>query len=99
MSVGQLRGGIPEVFRSVITAGGRKHDFPFFTNYVIIRTDADVRVYFTEQDYNDDANYVEILAPAAGIATSGWWEGPAELEAIWLKGVSNVEVVAFQRRG
>lgn len=101
MSVLTSRGGIPHVFRETITTTVRKHGFPFYSNYLIVRSDAAVRLYFTEADATADANYVEIPAPAAA-TPHGEWQGPAELCDVWLAtsaGSANIELVAFQRRG
>lgn len=105
MSVMQGRGGIPHVFRATITTTGRKRDLPFFTNYVIFRLKAgtanNCRLFFTEADFNDDANYIEVVPPST-TENSGEWRGPVETDNLWFKSVvgdSDVEVVAFQRRG
>lgn len=112
MSVLTTRGGVPYVLRAAITtgvapAGGRKVRLPFFIYFLKIRVaDNPCRLYFTEADYETDENYVLIPKPAAD-APWGQWEGPVETCAgdrsdLWMRGdggISNVELVAFQRRG
>ena len=101
MSVGQVAGGYPHVFRAAITTAGRKHQLRFISKYAIIRSDAAVRMYFTEDDMTNDVNYVVIPAPAAA-TPHGEWRGPLEVNTLWFataSGTANIELVAFQRRG
>lgn len=108
MSVMTSRGGAPKVVRVGIDTTGREIRFPFFLNYLVARNKgaAIVRLYFTEDDFTNDANYVE-LPVAADSAPHGEWAGPVETggdgrENLWLKSTSgtvNVELVGFQRRG
>ena len=96
----ELRGGIPRVFRGTIQTTGYDtagHRFAAVTKYVRIRNyGANVlRVYFLEEDYTNDAGYLEV---ANGTVV----EGPMELERIWLRAVSgatDVEILSFARRG
>jgi len=104
MSVGTVRGGVPHVFRDTIDATGRKHRLPHYSLYLIMRVQTGLacRLYFTEKDFDDDANYV--LVPVAAAATPhGEWQGPVETTDVWLRcggvGTSGVELVTFQRRG
>jgi hypothetical protein len=102
MSIAQVRGGIPHVFRETITTAGQKHRLPHYSFYLIIRAaTAPCKMYFTEADFTDDVNYVSV--PVAAAATPhGEWQGPVEACDVWLKGdggSSNVELVTFQRRG
>lgn len=101
MSVVEVRGGWPQVFRDTITTTGRDHKFGFISKYIQIRVaTSPCRVYFTEDDYTNNENYVEVPIPAT-TAPYGEWEGPAELRQVWLRGVggsSSVELVAYQRR-
>lgn len=105
MSVAQTRGGIPHVFRGTIQLAGRKHQLPFYTNYCVFRVASGsangCRLFFTEDDYTNNENYVVVLPPGAN-QTTGEWCGPAELEDVWFRGdggPSDIEFVAFQRRG
>lgn len=104
MSVGTVRGGVPHVFRAAIDNTGRKHALPHFALYLILRVQSGVacRLYFTEKDYTDNANYV-LVQPASATEPHGEWAGPAEVGDVWLRadsvGTSNVELVTFQRRG
>lgn len=101
MSLMQMRGGIPRVTRDTINATGRRFDFPFRINFLIVRVDTVSKMYFTEDDYDNDANYVTINTPAAAIPQSGEWRGPVEAERVWIlaAGGADVEVVGFQQRG
>lgn len=101
MSTAQIRGGWPKVFREAITTSVRRHQLPFITWYLIVRSDAAVRMYFTEEDANADENYVVVPAPTAS-TPHGEWQGPAEVNTLWFKtasGTANIELVSFQRRG
>lgn len=94
------RGGVPRVFRATITTSGYGtpgHRFPMVSKYVQIRNSGSnvLRIYFLEEDYTADANYVSI-------ANATYWEGPAELERIWLRSVTgdtDIEIVSYCRRG
>jgi hypothetical protein len=57
-----------------------------------------IKIYFTEDDYTNDVNYVSI--PVSSL----YWEAPAEINEVWLvadaaAGAASVELIAFQRRG
>jgi len=101
MSVAEVRGGIPHVFRADITTTGRKHDFRQFAKYLQIQTaDNPVKVYFTKADFDGDKNYIEV--PVAAAATPWGYEGPAEVSEVWMKGsggTAGVVLVAYLRRG
>lgn len=104
MSVLQARGGIPRVFRATIGTSGQKHSFPFQTFYIVARNVGSsnaLRIFFTEDDFDNDANYVTLPVPATE-NPNGEWQGPVEAKEIWVKGVGgdgDLELVAFQRRG
>lgn len=103
MTLVQGRGGIPRVRRENIDATGRKLTLPFFTNYIVARNKGAVvlRMYFLEEDFTADANYVDVPVVAA-TDPHGQWAGPAETNDLWFRGVggaSDLELVVFQRRG
>lgn len=102
MSLFEGRGGIPNCQRLTVTTTGRRYGFDFTTKYIKIRVlTAPCKMYFSQEDFDNDANYVLIPVPAAD-APYGEWEGPVEAQGVWLKGVggsSTVEMVVFQRRG
>jgi hypothetical protein len=103
MSVLEGRGGIPHVFRETVDhTTGRYHRFPFTSKYVQIRVLTNpCKVYFSEDDFVADVNYILIPVPAT-TAPYGEWQGPVEAGGIWLRGSvgsSAVELVAYQRRG
>lgn len=109
MGVLTVRGGIPYVLRdAAVAVGGRKIRLPFLIHYLVIRNKgaAVARLYFTEEDFTDDANYVEIPV-ASAVYPYGEWSGPVETASgpnsdLWMRGVggnASLELVAFQRRG
>ena len=113
MSVLTIRGGVPQVVRDTFTTTGRPVKFAFLLNYLIVRNrDAAeaARLYFTQKDFDDDANFVE-LPIASAINPYGEWQGPVETvtsntadgrDSVFIKGVggsADVELVGFQRRG
>ncbi len=106
--VATVRGGIPVVRRVDVPVGGQKLRLPFYLMYLKVRNTSGNpgRIYFTEEDFNNDANYIEV--PVAGPSyPNGQWEGPVETSEgpradLWLRGVtgtSSLEIVLFQRRG
>jgi hypothetical protein len=103
MSIMESRGGAPHVFRDTIdNSAGRMHQFPFVSKHLQVRAASNpCKLYFTEEDFTADANYV--VVPVASTSTpNGEWVGPVEASKIWLKGSggsSTIELVAFQRRG
>jgi len=107
MSIMQARGGIPYVLRDSIATAGRKVRLPFYVSHLKIRNKgANIcRLYFTEVDFTNDENYVEVPV-ASPTYPYGEWEGPVETTAgdhdnVWLRGVTAataIELVAFQRR-
>lgn len=101
-------GGIPHVVRGTFSATGRKVTLPFFSGYLIVRNQGanPARLYFIEQDYVDDVNYV-VIPVAAATAPHGEWQGPVETAQdthadLYLRGAggsTDIELVSFQRRG
>jgi hypothetical protein len=101
-------GGIPHVARDSFDTTGREVKLPFFVLYLIARNQGanPARLYFTEEDYTNDANYVLLPVPSA-IYPYGEWRGPVETtqgkyQHVFIKGVggaTTVELVGFQRRG
>jgi len=106
--VATVRGGVPVVRRVDADTTGRKVRLPFYLLFLKIRNkSANVgRVYFTENDYDADENYVEIPV-AAATAPYGESEAPVETHEgdradIFVRGVGGtitLEIVLFQRRG
>lgn len=93
MSLMEIRGGIPDIFRATITSTGRYHKFKGTSKYLKVVTDeTGVKLYFSEEDWTNDENY---------IGPHNEWEGPVEASEVWLRGDgadSEVELVAFLRR-
>ena len=108
MSAVQLRGGVPYVLRPNVPTAGQAYAMPFATFWMKFRNKGSniVRLYFKQEDFDNDANYVELPVVAA-TAPHGEWEGPVEVDTfvqhqVWMKAqtaATVVELVAFQRRG
>lgn len=103
MSLAQVRGGIPHVFRLSVPTAGQAHSLPFSCFYLVARNQGAnvIRLYFTEADFTANANYI-VLPVAAAITPQGEWAGPVEAKQVWLRAItaaSDIELVAFQRRG
>lgn len=99
MSLVQGRGGVPRVRLETVDTTGRKYTFPFVLSHLQIQTDGDLRLYFTEEDFTNDTNYVTLSAVTAPPWSS--WEGPAELQHVYLRAVTAsraVTMIAYQRR-
>lgn len=104
MSVLTVRGGFPIVWNETVGTGGREKRTRVQIGYLQVYTATNpVRVYFDEDDFIADQNYVSIPVPAA---EHPWgWEGPVELapeRKIWFRGVggnADVTAVFYQRRG
>ena len=97
----QVKGGHPHVFLYAVTTSGRRHQLPHISTYIKVRTDAAVKMFFSEEDFTAGVNYVTVPVPAAA-TPYGEWEGPVEVNTLWFKtasGTSNIELVTFQRRG
>lgn len=108
MSVLQIRGGFPHVFREDITTTGQPHRPKKQINYLQVYTLTNpVKVYFTQDDFDNDQNYV--LVPVPALEDMPGWEGPVELAdyqnggpTIWFKGsggTASITAVFYQRRG
>lgn len=107
MSVLQTRSGFPRVFKADITTSGIVYHPKMQISYLqVYAVTNPLKVYFTEEDFDNDENYVSV--PVAAAATPWGWEGPVELgydgatPALWLKGdggTSSVTIVFYQRRG
>ncbi len=64
-------------------------------------TTDDLRLYFTQDHFDEDVHYVT-LDSQAGVAAHTVFKGPAEIRKLWVRAVTNTvtfEVVAFVRRG
>jgi hypothetical protein len=109
VSVAQVRGGVPWVWRETVTDTGWAVRVPFQTNYMHIETaTVAVKAYFTLADFVNDQDYIYI-PPAFG--PYPWkFQGPVELHpvqlTVWLRSVggkfggpTETTVVAHQGRG
>lgn len=105
MGLVQSRGGFPQVWQGTVgTTGAFTRPKGQTSHIQVMAVTNPVRVYFREDDFNADVNF--ILVPVAA-ATHPWgWEGPAELGAlpvhkIWFRGVggnSDVTAVFYLRK-
>ena len=92
------RGGIPRVFRVTTDAVGGQHNFLAVTKYLQISNEGGdmLRVYFTEQDYTADQNYISLAA------VTGFFDGPVEAQSIWFRAdttTTDLFMVSYHRRG
>ncbi len=95
----ETRGGQARVFRdAAVPTTGRDRRPPSITKFIQLSNEGAnvLRLYFTEEDFDADANYVEL------VATSGFFEGPVETDRYFLRAVTAptaVVVVEYYRRG
>ena len=94
----QARGGVPSFWEAAVdNAAGRYHLFPALTLSLKIKTDADLKVYLTEDDFTNDVN--SRLIAAADIPEVE----PMEVRGLWMKkataGSANVSITAYHRKG
>lgn len=94
MSIVGTRGGAPEVFRADVSTDGIYHFLKASSKWLCIKAKTNnCRVFFTEVDFTQDINYIEIVVDT-------YWEGPLEINKIWFKGVegaSSIELVVARR--
>ena len=110
MSVVTVRGGVPIAQQLTITTTGRPILLKFSTLWIKLRNQGSNvgRLYFTQDDFDGDKNFV-VIPVAAAATPHGEWEGPVETtqsdtgrQHLYLRGVggdADVELVTFQRRG
>ena len=106
--VATVRGGVPVIRRITVDTSGQKVRLPFYLLFLKIRNQGanPARVYFTEQDFDNDENYIVVPIIAAE-TPHGEWEGPVETHEgaranIYVRGdggSTDLEIVLFQRRG
>lgn len=93
--------GTPQIARwSVDTAGGR-YDIPQKTIYLQLTVHSGtVRVYFDQETF--DADSAAAALPGTGerilelaAATTDYFEGPAKVDRLWLRGVGGAAVVSY----
>lgn len=93
MSILEARGGIPRIIERDVDTTGFFWDFKGTLKHLYIETDSTpVKIYFSEEDFTADTNYLSVNE----------WQGPVELRGIWLKGdgaTSTVKMVPYYRRG
>ena len=104
MSVLTVRGGVPHIFNATVNnTTGRMHRPKVHVNYLQVKTATNpVKVYFHEDDFDNDANFITV--PVAALQDITMWEGPVELVdgKIWFRGDGGnaaVQAVFYQRRG
>lgn len=89
-----VRGGIPHVFRDTIDTTGRDHRPPAPSQNIAFRAGAnDLRVFFSEADFDNDVGYITIPAGEERLY-------PIETARLWLKAAAAttaVDIYVFQR--
>lgn len=82
----ETRGGRPRTQRVSVTAVGAPLALPFPAKFLQISNEgaAPLRIYWTGEDFTADTNYIELAL------TTGFFEGPAEIATIWLRGAGGV---------
>jgi hypothetical protein len=100
MSILETRGGYPHILRETFTITGRSHSLRGFSKWICIRASTNpCKVYFKEEDFDNDTNYIGVPVPSAS-TPYGEWKGPIETNTIWIKGdggSSDVEFIAIMR--
>lgn len=91
----EIRGGKPRTFELSVDLAGFRYGLPFLTKHVQVFAEGNgVDVFWTAEDFEGGTNPLPVAAGAS-------YEGPAEIEEIYLKGrggTSTVRVVVFDRR-
>lgn len=99
MSILETRGGVPLVLRETFDLDGRKVNLFGNNKWICIRVkEFPCKVYFTEEDYDADVNYIGINPPSEE-TPNGEWIGSTESNYLWIRGYnwsSEVELVAVK---
>lgn len=92
---GAVRGGLPKCARLTVTTTGEGRRPPGVTQYVQVSNEGAnvLRIYFQADDFTADANYIEL------VATTGYWEGPAEIGAPLPGSISGRDQIWFRTSG
>lgn len=96
----ETRGGIPVPQHVTATAAGVTWPLKLTSKYFQIANQgaAVVRLYFSQADFAANLNWV----PLDTLANEGYFEGPAEIDTIWLRseGADSLCIaILYQRRG
>lgn len=96
MTVGETTGGLPYVLRETFTTTGRKVNLKINPQWICIRvSSAPCKVYFTQDDFDNDENYVGINI-SSDLSPYGEWKSKITANYIWIRGFngsSDVELV------
>lgn len=87
VDVNGFQGGVTTTGNAAQDAFLKKITTPVRTAWMTIQTDAAVKIYWTEESFNADANYALVTDGLAG---------PFDVKQMWMKsvaGIANVQIV------
>ena len=97
MTIVESRGGVPYILRETFDLIGRKIRLGVIPKWFCIRVkEFPCKIYFSEDDYNDDVNYIGVNPPSEE-TPNGEYIGSHDDKDLWIKGFngsSEVELVA-----
>jgi hypothetical protein len=97
MTIVESKGGVPYILRETFDLVGRKIRLGVTPKWFCVRVkEFPCKIYFSEDDYNDDVNYVGVNPPSEE-APNGEYIGSHDYKDLWIKGFngsSEVELVA-----
>ena len=97
MTIVESRGGVPYILRETFDLTGRKIRLGVIPKWFCIRVkEFPCKIYFSEDDYNNDVNYVGVNPPSEE-TPNGEYIGSHDGKDLWIKGFngsSEVELVA-----
>jgi hypothetical protein len=97
MTIVGSKGGVPYILRETFDLVGRKIRLGVTPKWFCVRVkEFPCKIYFSEDDYNDDVNYVGVNPPSEE-APNGEYIGSHDGKDLWIKGFSGsseVELVA-----
>jgi hypothetical protein len=97
MTIVESKGGVPYILRETFNSIGRKIRLGVIPKWFCIRVkEFPCKIYFSEDDYNDDVNYIGVNPPSEE-TPNGEYIGSHDGKDLWIKGFngsSEVELVA-----
>jgi hypothetical protein len=97
MTIVESKGGVPYILRETFDLVGRKIRLGVTPKWFCVRAkEFPCKIYFSEDDYNDDVNYVGVNPPSEE-SPNGEYIGSYDYKDLWIKGFngsSEVELVA-----
>jgi len=97
MTIVESKGGVPYILRETFDLVGRKIRLGVTPKWFCVRVkEFPCKIYFSEDNYNDDVNYVGVNPPSEE-APNGEYIGSHDGKDLWIKGFngsSEVELVA-----